>query len=454
MTRVNRILFAIIVIEVAAAGIFVGRKMMTLAPPAADYSLVDHVTARSLREAAAKCKTAEDWRRLGELYMGTGYFSESELCHHVACELEPANSVFAYQWGFSLERLSYLNEANLQYRKAMEQGYSEPDFCRYYIGRNLLRQEKPTEARAVFEEGRALPACRYELARLHLTAGELQEATRLQEELARNDPDALQLHLLRYRIEMRRGDARQAFIAADRMMHATGKFRTPFQADWDRLLAVLNDIGLDGRWKECRKLIDASRFDEAEKQLRELLAEEWHANGIDLLAEIEYRKGNFKESIRLLTDCIDRAGASAHTFDRLGDTYDSDGQFEWARLCWAEVLDLDAVTELKNTHHKLADSYERSGDKPRAAFHLSRTYFYAGLDLFHSARYSAAADAFGRAIERDPQFAHAWYYLGDANRQSGRSEQAEKAYAKCLGIDPNHGRAAAALAFLKSRPAK
>ncbi len=451
MTRTNRLLVAVIVLEAATAGVFFGRRMMTMAPPQADFSLVDPVTARSLREAVEKCKTPEDWRRLGELYMGVGYFTESELCHHVACELEPANPVFAYQWGFALERLSFLDEANAEYRKAIDLGYPEPDYCRYYLGRNFLRQDKPTEAKIVFEAGRALPACRYELARLHLTAGELQEATRLQEGLVRDDPNALQLHLLRYRIEMRRSDARQAFIAADKMMHATGKFRTPFQADWERLLAVLYQIGLDCRWKECEKLMDERRFDDAEKRLRETLSEEWHANGIDLLAEIEFRKGDFKESIRLLRESIERAGASAHTYDRLGDTLDSDGQFEPARECWLKVLQLDAVKQLKNTHHKLAISYERSGDKPRSAYHYSRAFFHAGLDLVHSGSYSEAIGAFDQAIKRDPQFAHAWYYLGDANRQLGRNEQAERAYAKCLEFDPYHGRAAAALGFLKCR---
>jgi tetratricopeptide (TPR) repeat protein len=451
MTRANRLLIAVIVLEVAAAGVFLGRKMTTLAPPQADYSLVDPVTARALREAVEKCKTPEDWRGLGELYMGVGYFTESEMCHRVSCELEPANPVFAYQWGFALERLSYLDEANSEYRKAIDLGYPEPDYCRYYIGRNFLRQDKPAEAKTVFEEGRALPACRYELARLHLTAEELQAATRLQEDLVRNDPNALQLHLLRYRIEMRRGDARQAFIAADKMMHATGKFRTPFQADWDRLLAVLYEIGLDGRWKECEKLMDERRFDEAEKRLRETLSEEWHANGIDLLAEIEFRKGDFKESIRLLRESIERAGSTARTYDRLGDTLDSDGQFEPARECWLKVLQLDAVKELKNTHHKLAISYERSGDKGRSAYHFSHTFFQAGLDLVHSASYSEAIGAFDQALKRDPQFAHAWYYLGDANRQLGRIEEADRAYTKCLEIDPNHGRAAAAHGFLKSR---
>ena len=119
-----------------------------------------------------------------------GCFRECEACHRVACELAPRDATFARQWGFALERLARLDEATAQYRRAIELGHPDPDGCSYLIARNLLRADKPAEARAVFAGGKALAANRYELARLHLRAGETAEAAVLLDGLTAANPNA------------------------------------------------------------------------------------------------------------------------------------------------------------------------------------------------------------------------------------------------------------------------
>src|SRR5207247_1068872 len=139
---------------------------------------------------------------------------------------------------FALERLALLDEANAQYRRAIDLRTADPDACRYFIARNLLRAEKPHDARKVFTEGKALAANRYELARLDLRDGRIAEAAALLRELLTVRANALQLHLLGYRLELDRGNKRQAFVHADRARYATEKLLNPFDEEAERIVKV------------------------------------------------------------------------------------------------------------------------------------------------------------------------------------------------------------------------
>jgi predicted TPR repeat methyltransferase len=59
-----------------------------------------------------------------------------------------------------------------------------------------------------------------------------------------------------------------------------------------------------------------------------------------------------------------------------------------------------------------------------------------------------AISFFAAAVENNPKFEHAWFYLGETQRLSGQTEAAKKAYQSCLSLNPNHGRALASLAFM------
>jgi Tfp pilus assembly protein PilF len=451
MTRANRWLTIVVLAEVATGAILVGWRVPRPRPVVADLSIVDPVAADELRDASASCRTSEDWRRLGELYMGFGYFSEAEICHRIACQRDRNNALFAYQWAFALERLALLDEANAEYRRAMELGHPADD-CRYLIARNLLRQEKAAEARATFEEGKALPACRYELARLMVRSREYSPAAALLDELATLYPNALQVYLLRYRLEMERGDARAAFSYADRMMYAVEKLPTPFDAEFKRLMDIFQTKGANGRLKEAQALLDRGEIDAAAKLLRELLAREWTTAPADLLADAAFERGNYKESIRLREERFARDGPTAHAFARLADAWDAAGSPENARANWLKAVQIEAGQDLKNTHFKLSQSFDKAGDKENSNRHLARAYHYAGLEMIHSLRYQEAADVFAMAVKLDPKLDQSWFYLGEARRLLRQTEAAKEAYSSCLAINPNHGRAAAALNYLNGGP--
>jgi|SRR5579883_37943 len=446
MSRVNRRLLLLIAAELAVGAVISGRRLTRPDPPEPDWTLIDPVTATEFRTAAAGCESAEDWRKLGELYMADGCFRESERCHRIACKLNPNDATLARQWAFALERLAMLDEANVQYRRAAELQPEQADAIAYFIGRNLLRADKPQEARAAFAEGKALDANCYELARLHLRAGELTEAEVLLQRLTITHPNTLQVHLFGYRVAMERGDARQAFIRADDARYATDKLQTPFDEEAFRIVKVTQSLGPRRQWKEGRDLIEKGRLDEAENVL--LDANRRFPNpGIDeLFADLALRRGRFEEAVTLLEGIEARNGRSARIAAQIGNVWDAAGQPAKARTSWLWAAQLEAGANLKDVHHNLARSFVTAGDKVAAERHLARGHYFVGRDLLRFGYAQQSINYFAAAGKHDPSMESAWFYLGEARRRAGLTEPAAIAYRSCLQLNPDHGRALAGLA--------
>lgn len=448
---IRRVLILIIIAELVAGGFLIAHRLLRATPPEADWSLLDPATAEEIRAAAATCESAADWRNLGELYMGAGFFAESEACHRIACDLDPKNALYARQWAFALERLALLDDANAQYRRAMELAADQADPCRYFIARNLLRMEKPAEARKVFEEGIRLPANHYELARLLTRAGALPEASTMHAELFTKGRNLLQVNLLGYRLAVERGDERKAFEYADRARYAPRKLLNPFDEEADRLVKVTAELGPGRHWKKGRDLIGAGRLEEARKLLEDEGRKDRSAAVLELLGEIALRQSRFDDAIALFGEFQERHGPFARITARMGDVWDAAGQPTKAREHWLKAVQLQAGVDLKATHHKLADSLTKAGDEAGAKRHRALGHYYVGRDLVHFGYAPKAIDYFAAAVKNDPSLTQAWFYLGESNRLSGQKKEAIEAYHACLERNPHHGRALASLGALEKK---
>jgi tetratricopeptide (TPR) repeat protein len=442
------LLLLLIAGEAVVGVVLVGQRLMQPRPPEVDWALFDPITADEFRAAVARCESAQDWRALGELYMATGCFPQAELCHRIACELAPRDATLARQWAFALERLALLDEANVQYRRAIDLKQADPDACRYFIGRNLLRAEKPDQARAIFEEGRALPANRYELARLHLRAGELAQAAAILDGLSANRPGALQPHLLGYRVQLEREDGRRAFTHADRARYAPQKLHNPFDEEAQRIVKVTQTLGANRHWKEGRDLIEAGRLDDARTMLREAGRVFDSSAVTELLAEVALRQHRFGEAVELLEEFEARHGATARIAARVGDVWAAAGDAAKARASWLRAVQLAAGLDMQSTHYKLAMSLGAMGNEGEAQRHLGLAHYFVGRALVQAGRPAEAADLFSTAVKHDAKLVQAWFYLGEAQRLAGQERSAASAYEKCLELNPHHGRAHASLAFL------
>ena len=449
MTRLQRWLVLLLLVELLGGGLLIARRLSRAAPPVADWSLMDPATTEEIRTAITTCMTATDWRNLGELYMAAGFFTEAEMCHRVACELAPRNALLRRQWAFALERLGLLEEANTQYQQTLELSRFETDDCRYFMGRNLLRLEKPDEARKYFEDGKALSANLYELARLQYQSGKTAEASASLAKLIATGPELLQVNLLGYRLALERGDTRKAFDFADRVRYAPRKLQNPFDAEAERLVTRTQQLGPGRLWTRGRELIENNQLVEAQALLESLPPLARSSSALELLAEIALQQGRFAEANQLFEELQKQHGPFARISARMGDVWAAAGQWPQAREAWRKAAQLQTQVDLKATHHKLADSFQAAGEEAVAKHHRARGHFHVGRELLQFGHVPQAVDYFAEAAELDPSFTQAWFYLGETRRLSGKVAEARTAYKACLKLNPHHGRALANLGMLE-----
>jgi tetratricopeptide (TPR) repeat protein len=436
----NQILIAVIVAELVVGTALILGERLTPTPPVPDLSAVDARTADYIREHVATCRTPDDWAELGLVYSAYGYFPESEVCARLAAERQTDRADRAYEWAFALERIGLLEEANAQYERAAGLNHPQPEECWYFIGRNWLRLENAEQSRKAFGMAGDQPSARYERARLLDGAGDETGALAIADRLAAEYPTAVQPHLLRHRIDLLH-DRPSATVAADKANWFERRLPTPFDRDFERLDKLHDRIGLAGEFKELEQLIAAGKASAAEPRLRAALAKEWDPALVELLSEVEFLRGRPTEAARLLEDEIARAGSSAFLFNRQGEAFLDAGKPELAESAWRRATDLGVGAAVKNPYYRLATRYQQTKRPDEATAAMGRAYLAAGHELIWTGRPAESRAAFEQATQADPKLADAWYYLGEANRLTGRAEAARKAYETCIGLDQYHGRA-------------
>ncbi len=451
MTRLQWLLIATVVAELAVGAVVLSRPRTRVVPPVADLSFVDAPLAEQLRARITVCETPDEWAAIGEDFLAYGYFPEGEACYRVAAEREPERAERAYQWAFALERIGKLEEANTQYDLAAKLGFAHPEDCRYFAGRNFLRLERADEARAAFEAAGEQPSARYERARLLARGGRPDEAISITEKLSREYPQAIQPYLLRHRIAALR-DGPEAAKFADLATRAPGRLPTPFENEWNRLEGTYFRLGLTAELEELGRQFTSGRGADAEPRLRAILASEWNPGAADLLAEVEAQRGRKDEAARLLQDALDRAGPSVHLLERVGDAREANGQEGRALHEWTRAADFGLGGPVKSIHFRLSDYYRKKGNAPYADSRAARGYLASGHELYWAANPRGAFPAFQKAVELEPTLAAAWFYLGETNRLLGKPDEARAAYNRCLAINPDFGRAITGLGLLPKGP--
>ncbi|MBN9523225.1 tetratricopeptide repeat protein [bacterium] len=442
MTRAQKLLAAVIAVELIGGAVILVPRAGRVAPPAVDLADTDPATAADLRAIAPS-----DFAKLGGAYLAAGFYPEAEACYRHAAEREPAAEAI-FKHGFALERLGRVEEANGRYREAIDTRHRRAADLWYYIGRNHLRLEQPNEAATAFARAGSLPAARFEEALAAARAGKDRDADAAAERLAADLPEVYPPAALRHRLAVLRGDSRAAAVRADEFARRPRPLPTPWDAEVEWVFGTAAGLGQERLFRDAGRLAQEQRFDAAEARLREALAAGWAPEVADRLAEVAFVLGRREEAERVLTDAVARGGPSAMLLWRLGQAHAALGRPGDALAAWERASRLAAGPVAEGVYRDLADGYAKAGDGEKAKRAAARADLAAGLAELTAGRPAEAAGVLARATEADPQLAHAWYALGESHRRAGRPADARAAYDRCLGIDPDHGRALRGRALL------
>jgi tetratricopeptide (TPR) repeat protein len=446
VTRVQLLLLLVVLAEAAGGGWLLRDRVGPPTPPAADLGFVDPLTADELRALAAGVRTADDWARLGEGYLAVGYFPEAAACLGRAADLAPAPPAH-YKHAFVLERLGRLDEADAAYERAAA-GLRAPDAW-WSIGRNRRRRERPEEAAEAFARCGRLPAARLELALLAAEGGRPAEAAAEAERLAAEFPAAFDPVELLVRLAMARGDGRAEAEFGDRFDRCPERLPSPFFTEdgpWVR--AAVGRIGPSRLLRAAAADLRAGRVAAAEGQARDAVAADWSPEAVDHLAEVVFNAGRPADAAALLREAVARSGPAYGLLWRLGESEQEAGRPAEARAAWERAAPIAPQVWAKEVYVGMADMYAKAGESGKAIAFRAKAKLAAGMDAVRGRRPAEAVGPLTEAVGLDPGLAHAWFYLGEAARAENRPADARAAYQKCLAIDPDHGRAARALALV------
>ncbi|MEX2359202.1 MAG: tetratricopeptide repeat protein, partial [Pirellulaceae bacterium] len=452
-----RIVVIVIVLEVVVGAALLGWRAWRLVPQVPDVELNDPLIMPQLRDLAraAEFGTSDDWRLLGEGLLGKGFYAHAEQAFRESLRLDPHNFHAQFGLAFSLDRTGRMRESTLEYRKVSQLRARSPDqemlkyHALYALGRNALRLENLVEAEEWFRQNPGFPPAEYQLAKLLIRSGRVDQALPIIERNLAEIPYSLEFHLLDHRANLARNRPRAAFEAEARMERSATLVSMNFNTDYVGPLMMRTGIRpLLQELGEVSTGDDLDRIEQRCVEIKTLLGDApvFTARHVDdLLVDVALRK----KQPELVLDriAVIRKGGreDALLLESEGDARQMLGQSEKGALAWNRALTLTPSIPL---HQKLARYYAEEESDLRD-LHLGRAALLRGIERYRDNRLEEAIAPFLEATEKNPADPDPWFYLGEMHFHLGRPEQAAAAYRECLERKPGHGRAAAKLAHIE-----
>ncbi|MEW4490212.1 tetratricopeptide repeat protein [Thalassoglobus sp. JC818] len=405
-------------------------------------------------EVAMNPKFAEQWSGLGIVYQAFGYYDESVACFTRAKEIQPEDSSIAYELGFALILAGRIDDSSREFERAMELGHYYPSQCWYFLGRNSLRQNDPESAKEYFLKATSLPAARYELAKIAWRAGELNQAEHLLKELVNEFPNATEPQRLLAEVFDEQGEhhlASMLYLSSDRRFVG---LTSPRQEIFESIQQIRTLGNVKFVQTRVTELLDAGKAQDAEDLLKHDAGSTFNPVIWDAKSDVARGLGNLDEQIALLKEVVNRDGLDSYRAARLGFALIGNDQKEEAR----EVMSVGAALESNDEREVVADLYQQlanlaaeQGDEEKARANWGKSQFHYGRKIYQSEDPSKAINLFIESAEANPDEADApFFYLGNLFYETGELEDAQRAYAECLKIDPDFGRAIDGLTLIKA----
>lgn len=442
-----RLLRILIGAELVVCGVLFGlRWNATLPAPPAVAEYTDAITGAEILALPDRFlfDSAVKWRTLGQMYMQSKFFAKAEACWRAARDRDPTSANDALWHGCCLEQLGKLEEARQAYVRAAQAGsarIAEPAW--YRIGRIHLQLEQAAEAASAFEKAgdNHLPSV-YQRAKLLVRAGSAGQAEPLLDRLTEDHPRDIRVLLLKARWAEALGRTGEAAVARDTALRSTSTLEV--EELRKTMLPQGEPFGMYdkiARIMQQRQTHDASQI--AEQLLPFVRDETLWQNKVPLLledvAELQFEARNFASARDLLERQIEQRGPKTNrAWELLARVELAENHLPQAWRLWnrAELLRPNGVD-----HARMALLAEKLGDGAAARRHRGLAQQCAGISSFLNDGVEAAREAFRQAVTIDADLPHAWYYLGETERLLGAQLAAKAAFARCLELMPNHGRA-------------
>lgn len=448
-----------VVIELVVCAIVVARHLNSPVPLLPEVNYHDPLLQAELGQLAKNAEqgTSRDWHQLAEALLGHGYYAHAEQNFRTSLELDPDSYQSRFLLAFCLERTGRTAESTLEYRHALELAprqvpeFMSPQHALYAIGKNYLREENIAAAENVFREAGEFPPAEYQLAKLMVRAGRVEEALPVIDRNLALIPDSLKYLDLRYRAMIALDRPLDALKSSEELEHSLYQV----QLNFDGLLVMpMNQRhGFNRQAEKFQQALGTGDPDYILAQLKEILAliDDSRIPGyvtlVTRMAEIELQRDK-PEAVLELVERLKRFGeANADMLQLEGAALERQGESERAVELWSRA---NLISPNGLIHQRQAEYYDRNGNTAMRDEHLGHSALLQAKRLYWNNDYRSAQTMAEQAVELTPSDPQAWFYLGQCQRLLGQQARAIDAYRSCLELNPNHVRAMTMLNLLET----
>lgn len=453
MNRLTK-LFALLLV---AEAIVIGIRFWNRTPlPEVPWEQLDPAVAAEIRviEDSLNPRQAADWSEMGDVYRTFGLFPQASHCYGKAAALQQDNPYNSYTWAVCRELMGEIRPAIELFQRA-KSGFDvatgdaqAPAFSTYSslnIGQCLLKEGRLANAEQSLKEALPLPKAGLLLGRILARTGRAGEATTILSDVLKDYPNDLTANLLMSYAEAELGRGTSALDYRERALRGS-----PLIPVWDITYPAIRkrreNMGTLGWYARSQALQAKGNLAGAMEESKHALGTLWTEDYALLLARQHLMKGDVPAALALVTNCFSSVGAGPESLGVLGSALAQSGKGTEARTAWRQACDMGG-----NFHGELAESFEKSGLKDQATVESGLALFARGKGAFLRNDLPAALQDLEPAAKAAPESAIVWFYLGEARRFTGDRDGAREAYQRCLKLQPNHGRAFAALQKVPAR---
>ncbi len=167
------------------------------------------------------------------------------------------------------------------------------------------------------------------------------------------------------------------------------------------------------------------------------------------IQELESENGKLQEEIEGLQAEVEGfvgEDGTLQSFDNLLNAASDYLETQDIQKTAAELETIAANINIEET----SESYQKLYQTLLGAIgpQLAQEYYVAAQESYRQENFAEAAEGFGKAVYYDATLADAWYYLGQAYRRNGDTENALAAYRKVVELFPDTSRARSAQEYI------
>ncbi len=435
-----RIVLLIVILGEAAWMWFDHNRLASVGLPIVNLDVLEKIEAEELIPVLSQVDASDPQQLidLAEVYRTLGFFPAADYCFMQAARCSPGSSEYLHFWGVTLSRMGRLKEAREKFSAAIAAGAPHGPYSWTAIGECWLREVKPRKAEAALRQAQQVPWAQLLLCRLLIRLGRASEAVSISDRLLSDYPKATRTQQMRSQIEEALGNHEEALRYEELARHSMQMIPRGTPASRNDELRMAR-FGSRGQYEEANRLLEAGDFENASLVAQRVAeSSSWSEPASMLWVSCELKAGRHQIALGILKDLMDRIGVSANVSELKGDVQLELGDESAARKTWKLGTEFEVSQSL---HEKLASLCRRMEDIDSVRHHEGMAEYAAGKAAWFKDDLGAARDAFSKATEKVPDYAHAWYYLGETRRALGDVTESAAAHRRCVEINPNHGRA-------------